>query len=56
MSKPPNKGGTERSTTLAARPPGGNPYKTRATTQTVTITKAASQQNGAASSVVNKDT
>ena len=32
MSKPPNKGGTERLTTLATRPSEGNSYKTRVTT------------------------
>jgi len=45
MLKPPNKGGTERLTTPAARPSGGNSYKPRVTTQAVTITKAASQQH-----------
>jgi hypothetical protein len=42
MSKPPNKGGMERSTTPAMRPSGGNPYKTRATTQAASTTKTAS--------------
>jgi hypothetical protein len=54
MSKPPNKGGMERSSTLASRPPGANPYKTRATMQAASITKAASQQNNTGSNIGNK--
>jgi hypothetical protein len=55
MSKPPNKGGTERSTTPATRPSGGNPYKTRATMQAASSTKTASQQNNKDSDTANKD-
>ena len=45
MSKPPNKGGTERPTTPAAKPPQGNHYQTRAATLAATNGKENAQQS-----------
>jgi hypothetical protein len=45
MSKPPNKGGTEKLSIPTIKLPPGNPYQTRATTQAASSTKAAPLQS-----------
>jgi hypothetical protein len=46
MSKPPNKGGTEKPVIPTIKLPPGNQYQTRATTQAANTTKAVSTQGG----------